>query len=206
MSQIETGFRSILKSARGYDFFQSLIGAGKAKKFCIEKHVPMRSNLRLLDLGCGPGAILPHLPSSTDYFGIDISKEYIERAEKKYGERGTFLCGNLNETKLFDALGDFDTVLAFGILHHLSDPEARQLCVQSRKVLTEGGRLVTLDGCYLEGQSKTARWILSRDRGRNVRTLEGYRSIAESVFPSVKTTIYSTLLRIPFTLLVMECS
>ena len=36
----------------------------------------------LLDFGCGPGVLAKHLPSSWDYWGIDLSPSMIENAKK----------------------------------------------------------------------------------------------------------------------------
>ncbi len=45
----------------------------------------------------------------------------------------------------------------------------------ARAALRPGGRLVTADGCYLDGQSRIARLLLKMDRGRHVRTEAGVR-------------------------------
>jgi hypothetical protein len=50
------------------------------------------------------------------------------------------------------------------------------------------------------------RWLLSRDRGRYVRSPESYQRLAAAVFPHVQTTIREDLLRIPYTHFIMSCS
>lgn len=198
--------RSLLNYPACFAWFQNWIGAPKAKKECLARHAGLKPNTRLLDLGCGPGALVDLLPPSTLYFGIDISEKYIESAKRKYPSRGAFVCGDLNDASVLARLGKFDTCIAFGVLHHLNDSEARKLFLNATKLLHPGGRLVTLDGCFAEGQSPIARFLLKRDRGRYVRSLQGYRSLAKGIFPRIEAAVYHSLLRIPFTFAVLECS
>jgi hypothetical protein len=67
------------------------------------------------------------------------------------------------------------------------------------------GRLVSTDGCYDREQSRVARYMISKDRGRNVRDETGYLSLARQVFRDVTPHVRHDLLRIPYTLLVLEC-
>jgi SAM-dependent methyltransferase len=107
---------------------------------------------------------------------------------------------------VIDEFGAFDIVLATGVLHHLDDEEAVELFELAARCLKPGKRLVTLDGCYVQGQSAMARIILSRDRGRFVRNEEAYSQLAASAFRTVNRTVYNHLLRIPSSIIIMECS
>jgi SAM-dependent methyltransferase len=103
------------------------------------------------------------------------------------------------------SLSDFDLVLATAVLHHLDDDEAVQLFEVAREVLKPGGRLITLDGCFVADQSSITRFILSRDRGRYVRTKDAYLSLAQKSFKDVQLSIHHDLIRIPYTHIIMEC-
>ncbi len=103
-------------------------------------------------------------------------------------------------------LSDFDLVLAMGLVHHLNNQEATKLFSFARKKLKDRGRLITFDGCYVENQSSIARFLLKHDRGQYVRTQEGYEELARDHFLQIETTIFSNLIRIPYTLIVMECA
>ena len=64
---------------------------------------------------------------------------------------------------------------------------------------------MSLDGCFADGQSRFARWMLRRDRGQFVRELPGYLRLAEAVFPTVTPAVRHDLLRIPYTVAILEC-
>ena len=65
---------------------------------------------------------------------------------------------------------------------------------------------MTIDGCYVPGQSAVARWLLSRDRGRYVRSQNEYLQLMRQIFPDVKSSVRTDLLRVPYTHLVAECA
>src|SRR5262249_10224617 len=100
----------------------------------------------------------------------------------------------------------FDIVLATGILHHLDETEADQLFKSARAQTKESGRLVTYDPVILPRQRRTARFLMSWDRGRSIRTVEGYRTLASRHFRSVESAVMSDSLRIPYDHCVMTCS
>lgn len=152
----------------------------------------------MLDIGCGTASILQFLPD-IKYTGFDMSRQYIDYAKKKYGDRGVFFCRKIGTEIINEFSTSFDIVLAKGILHHLNDEEAIALFEVAKSVLKPGGRLITFDGCYREGQSRIARFILSQDRGRFVRTKEEHERLAKRVFSQVQLDIYDDLARIPYT-------
>ena len=119
--------------------------------------------------------LLPCL-SIVNYVCFDARKEYIQAAQEQYDDRATFYCNQVSAETTTEH-SQFDLVLAVGVLHHLDDAEALQLCCLAEAALKPGGRFITFDGCYLPSQSHIARYLLSRDRGQNVRDREGYTKI-----------------------------
>ena len=160
--------------------------------------------MRLLDIGCGPGKILDFLPLDIDYTGFDISEAYIEYANSNYSGRGTFHCGSVSEMLAKD-LPAFDAAMARGVIHHLDDKGALELFQLAHKTLAPGGRLVTIDPCFLERQSPLAKFIISKDRGQKVRYPSEYKKLALEVFQEVKGEAIGNLLRIPYNHYLMEC-
>ncbi|MCH7803613.1 MAG: class I SAM-dependent methyltransferase [Acidobacteria bacterium] len=92
-----------------------------------------------------------------------------EYARPQAGHRATFLCEEVG-SDTFLGFSSFDIVLAHCLVHHLNDDVTTGFFQLARSVLKSGGRLVTADGCYLEGQSPIARYLLSIDRGNFVGT------------------------------------
>jgi SAM-dependent methyltransferase len=195
--------RALLSHPRVYSLFRRLVGRDTARTVYAREHLRLEPGQRVLDLGCGPGDILGFLPA-VRYIGYDISPEYIERARQRFGERGEFHCRAVDESLPVPA-GGFDVVIAHGLLHHLDDGGARALFRVARRALKPGGRLVTFDGCYTPDQSALARFILSRDRGKHVRTREAYERLARAEFGDVRSFVRHDLIRIPYTHIIMEC-
>ncbi len=198
MSQNTRGLRAALSSPLIYDLFQDALGASKFRRRYVADFVRPTAGCRILDIGCGTAAILDFLPESVDYMGFDASEEYIAAAERKYGHRARFRCQLVDEMALA-GMEPFDIVMANGLMHHLDDAEAESLAGTARKALRPGGRFVTHDPCYAASQSAMARFLISRDRGENVRTLKGYSAIVGVAFDSVSGELRHDMANIPYT-------
>jgi SAM-dependent methyltransferase len=167
------------------------------------QYLGVKAGERVLDLGCGPGDILSALPDC-DYVGVDVEARYIEAARKRFGGRGTFRCEPL-EHFVLEAPESFDLVMANGVLHHLDDRQADAMLGLAARAMKRNGRTVTLDGCYIEGQSRVAKALLRRDRGKFVRGEEAYLRLARPHFTEVRADVRHDLLSLPYTLLIMTC-
>lgn len=194
--------RSILAIPTAYQLWWNVVGGPAEARVLVNEYVQPKVGARVLEIGCGPGTILSYLPPS-DYLGFDLSPEYVEMARRRF-PMARFVCERVSEFSLAKEQS-FDVVLAIGIVHHLEDAEARQLFQISHEALKIGGKLVTLDGVWTDGQSGTARWLLARDRGEYVRNEREYIGIASQVFSNIKPSVRHDLLRIPYTHLILEC-
>jgi cyclopropane fatty-acyl-phospholipid synthase-like methyltransferase len=189
MTQITTGIRSILSKPLIYKLSQTIAGGGlEARKLFVKQHFDITPGATILDIGCGPADILDCLPSA-NYYGFDISQEYVEFARRKYHGRGNFYVKHLTQDDLH-ALPKFDYVLCIGLLHHLTDDEVRETIALSKAALWEGGTLLTLDGCFEKGQSSIAKLMLLMDRGQNVRDKNGYDSLIRPFFDKYQSHVF----------------
>ena len=194
--------RSVLAVPAAYRLFAWAVGGDSRAKF-VRDHLRPPAGARVLDLGCGPADLLAHLPAC-DYVGVDLDATYIAAAKARFADRGTFRCAPAETVAELEP-GSFDLVVASGLLHHLTDEQAIGTMTVARRALRAGGRFVSLDGCFVPEQGRFARWMLRRDRGQFVRDLPGYLRLAEAVFPTVIPAVRHDLLRIPYTLLVLDC-
>lgn len=181
MAQITTGIRAILSSPAVYDFVQNALGAKRGRRDFVAEFVRPVPGQRILDIGCGTAEILPFLPE-VDYEGFDISPGYIAAAQQRHAGRGRFHCRLFTRDDA-NRIQPADIVLAVGLLHHLNDEDASEFIALACDALRPGGRLVTLDPCYDTQQSAIARYLVSKDRGQNVRDALGYQALFSSHFP-----------------------
>jgi cyclopropane fatty-acyl-phospholipid synthase-like methyltransferase len=203
MSENTTGLRRVLSVPAAYSFLQDFLGGNKGRRTFVLDHVRASPNQRVLEIGCGTAQNLDYLPP-VDYVGFDASAEYVEAAHGRYPGRGTFICESLTTTSVRD-LRPFDVVIASGIMHHLDDDEVDSMLALASAALVEGGRLVTIDPCFTDPQSAVARFVISKDRGQNVRSLQQYEQLVKSAFPEHIATVRTDLLRIPYTHAIFEC-
>lgn len=200
MNHVTTGVRAILSLPWVYNLYQQVVFP---RDTLVREYLTPYPGQRVLDIGCGTGHILEHLPQ-VEYIGMDSSLRYIQRARKRYGDRGTFHHIAVDEIAAPKARY-FDLALAIGLLHHISDQDALKLLALAKSALAPGGRFIAVEPCYGENQSSLARWIISKDRGRNVKDRLGYHEIIKTAFDRFTIHIRHDLLRIPYTLAIIEC-
>ncbi|TFZ03816.1 class I SAM-dependent methyltransferase [Ramlibacter humi] len=203
MSQITTGIRACLNLPALYTAFQYAMGARSGWTYLARTHIRARPGDAILDIGCGPADILGYLPP-VKYWGFDIDPGYIDSARRRFGENGTFTCKELSPADVA-GLEPFDIVLATGVLHHMDDAVATGLLSTARAALKPGGRLVTIDPVFADGQSRIARLLIENDRGQNVRTKEGYEQLMRRRFDDVRVLVRHRRW-IPYTHCIMEAT
>ena len=202
--QSDSGLLRWLKVPCLYNVFQTVVGGKALRRRIIQSHSRAKPGDKVIDIGCGTARVLQSLPA-VKYFGLDISPDYIAFARRTYGDKGTFVVGDMRSLRGDSRFKDADIVIAIAVLHHLDDEEAADCIRFAYDALKRGGRLVCYDACWIPNQGVVSKWIMSRDRGRNIRTEQQCRQIAGKVFSNVHTWIDTKPLRIPYVTIVLEC-
>ena len=195
--------KNLLAFSRIYFLFQSLVGGVRARKRCVRDYMTLKPGLRVLDIGCGPGYVVEEMPQC-HYVGFDIDCGYIAHAQSHYQDKGRFFCRELTAADV-DAMDPFDVVLLFGALHHLDDATAVRMMQLAKRALKKGGYFLSLDGCFVPGQSFIDRTLLQQDRGKYVRTEQGYLALATQAFEQPKAIIRNDYFYLPYTFIIMKC-
>jgi SAM-dependent methyltransferase len=182
---------------------QKTLGSTRAHKLLVKDYIRPRSNMSVLDIGCGPADVLEYF-SVDRYIGIDLNPAYVATAERRFGDKGKFLVGDAAGIEVSES-EKFDRVLALGLLHHLDDDEVRILAKSARRLLAAGGKFVSADPCYIPGQNPLARYLISKDKGRSIRALEAYRELLSPYFPKVTSSLRDDFLRVPYNHCIFEC-
>jgi len=197
VSQRTTGLRAALSFAAAYQAVQDLVGGRRFQRRLIADHVRPGPGTRLLDIGCGTGAVLEHVPAGVAYCGFDLSDRYVDAARRRWGDRGQFWRADIADAARL-AGGSFDRAIAVGVLHHLDDDGARRLARYAAHALTTDGALVTYDPAFTPATTRAARFLLERDRGRHVRTPDAYAALLAPSFAEVEVAAVAGHLRIPY--------
>jgi SAM-dependent methyltransferase len=195
--------RSLLAIPQAYQLFWTAIGGPQRSRILMHDYIRPHPGDRILEIGCGPGTIVPYLPEC-EYVGFDSNPSYIRKAQRLF-PHARFVCERVSEFNV-PQKSHFNIVLALGIVHHLDDEESLHLFRIAHEALRPGGRMITLDGVWTSRQSRTERYLLAKDRGQFVRTEEEYLKLAAPVFSNIKSNVRPRLLRIPYTHLILECT
>lgn len=202
------GLTGLLRVSRPYGLLQRLVGAGHATDWLVAEVCRVREGQTVVDAGCGPGTLLDHLPKAITYFGFDISEPYIRTVQSAYPARGgaEFTCCDAAHfiAEKRELEGAVDIVLTNGVLHHLDDEAALGPLQVASRLLRPRGRFISLEPTFLRRPQWFSRWIISRDRGQNVRQEDQWRRLIGSVFADYDTSIITGLLRIPYPHIVIE--
>lgn len=199
------GLRAALSTPSVYRVAQWALGATRARRVFVAEFLRPTTGLRVLDVGCGPGTLVPSLPRPSAYLGVDLNPAYVAAASARYRAPFHFVTGDAGHLALPDA-ARFDLVIVAALLHHLDDDAALGLIGTAARHLVPTGRLVALENSFVEGQHRVARRLIEADRGTSVRTPEGYRALLERGFEDVRICVRHDLLRVPYTHAIAECA
>lgn len=129
---------------------------------------------KMLDIGCGGGAItesLPYYYPNADIHGCDISKAAIKYAEKLGTGKIKY---SLAQEKKFPYKDNFfDVCICFDVVEHI--PHVENFLKEIRRVLKKRGKFFLVVPC--EGQAFTYTWLFRKIKfGQNL-TLDNWGHI-----------------------------
>jgi cyclopropane fatty-acyl-phospholipid synthase-like methyltransferase len=195
--------RRLLHYPAIYNLHANVFAHTKQRQSFVDYILKVEDGNRVLDIGCGTALLLGYMPK-VEYVGFDLSEQYVHSAKQRYSEGATFLAKPLTSDAARD-MPPFDLAMAIGVVHHLDDKEAETLFRVAHGALRSGGRLVTCDGVWVEGQSILAKIFLSMDRGKFIRYRESYVEIASRVFTNVLSSVHHDLNTFPYSHCVLTC-
>lgn len=118
----------------------------KSREFYIRKlisdHFPKNKDSKILDLGCGYGAIIhfAHKLGYKNISGVDGSSEQVEAAQR-LGIEGV-RSGDLFQTLINLTGSSYDCLICFDVIEHFNRNELIELIDQVYRVLKPGGRWI----------------------------------------------------------------
>ncbi|MBI5675447.1 MAG: class I SAM-dependent methyltransferase [Nitrospirae bacterium] len=135
-------------------------------------------NEKILDVPCGTGEFCT-LFKPNSYHGLDISKTYIEYAQKKYKQN--FFCGDATRINFNDNY--FDKILTLSLFHHIDDSSVKFVLKELKRILKPDGILLLIEDAPTSISWNFIGKVLQKlDIGHNIRTYSEYKIIAEEDF------------------------
>jgi predicted TPR repeat methyltransferase len=180
-----------------YDSYQACVGSVDYRKSLVRK-LAQQEIVSYLDIGCGTASTIDLLPHESEYFGVDISEKYLERARKrKLGIN--LVLGDVSKGNWIKAINlkKPSTCMALGIFHHLNDYELDSMLNSCLQILPNGSQIFSMDPIINDSTSRGAKWFAENDRGKYVRSAEQLESIFHGKGLKPIITIKRKQMRIP---------
>jgi ubiquinone/menaquinone biosynthesis C-methylase UbiE len=139
----EQGVWASLYDERDYVTAETWSFLIRARRVMELLHGQSRGVRSVLDIGCGTAPLARSLAAlGSDYTGIDFSPEMIEGARRNAADlvrqgRARLQVGDATQLPFAD--GDFDAVIAMGVLEYLSWNQIDQALAEISRVLSPGG-------------------------------------------------------------------
>ncbi len=202
MSQRTSSIYNFINNPLVYKIIQKIMSGTSLRKKIIKANIK-KKNLNILDIGCGPAEVIDYIPGCK-YYGYDIDKRSIEYAKKKYSNKNYhFFCKKFHNKEI-KKLPMFDFVILFGILHHLNNKQANNVLALCKKKMKKNSKLLTEDPIFVNNQNFVARFLISKDRGNNVRKEKEYLKLLKLHFKNLKSKVTHQFF-IPYTWFTTIC-
>jgi ubiquinone/menaquinone biosynthesis C-methylase UbiE len=165
---------SFLSRPRIFQWQQRLCNNYGAVKEHFAQYLEI-SDLDILEIGCSTGncarALVPM--ERNRYVGIDIVPGYIDLARRRH-PAGSFR--QMDGRSLAFTENSFDLILFIAALHHMEDQLVRACLVEVRRVIRSNGMVLCAEPVFTKGRPLSTA-LLTFDRGRHIRTEQGYRAL-----------------------------
>ncbi len=194
----------LLERSYLYNLFQHAVGSTNARRYFAEHFAKLPEAARVLDIGCGPGTLIPFLSRHVaQYVGFDPNPQYIELARRRFGSAShSFFeadCSTAGDW-LTERGCRFNAILAAGVLHHLDDREVRELLDLAVIYCEPNGFFASFDSATIPHENPIAAALIRGDRGEHIRTPVEYETLLRTKFPSIKSEVRRDLMRVPYSL------
>ena len=190
-------FKELLKFPILYKLSQKIFLADNFRKMILKKEI-INKNSNVLDIGCGPGNMIKYL-NFNRYYGFDTDEKYIEYAKKKF-RKCKFFCEIFSKSSI-KKISKIDTVILFGILHHINNDEVYELLKNIKLSLKNKYKIIVLDPVYVDDQNLIAKFLIKNDRGKFVRSSQKYIELFKKLNFYPTTKIYHQRI-VPYTWIV----
>lgn len=203
-----SGILKIIDLSHIYDLIQFIAGYPRVSKKLLEPVIEFskhNKNVRILDIGCGTGQIVKYLPKNVSYVGWDFNSNYINKAQNLFEKKNIdFVCLDINDSSL-KSKDKYDFVFLAGVIHHLDDISVKKLFQTVIDNLDTNGTLLTVDPTFITNQNRIAKFIISQDRGKSVRTSLEMKNIQKEYFSTIDHNLINNLGNIPYDHLFTFC-
>lgn len=133
---------------------------------------------KMLDIGCGTGEHSV-LFNPEKYYGIDISKKYVDNAKKNF--KLNFFVMDAQNIKFQN--DTFDNILIFGVLHHLSDKVCDNVLKEAKRVAKDSAKILIVEDIPAKSKFNIiGRIVHYFDVGTNIRDTNSYRKLISKHF------------------------
>jgi SAM-dependent methyltransferase len=138
-----SGDTSYNQVAELYDAAFADIKVRKDEWEWLNQHLPESADLRVLDIGCGNGALLSALSERIKYgVGVDESEAILKKARQRNAVRGNLEFQSIDSPTLPFANASFDVVISLMSFRYLDwDP----LLSEVKRVTKPGGKFLIVD-------------------------------------------------------------
>jgi len=117
-------------------------GMAEINSALLKKYLPKNKKLKILDVGCGPGAALLYLSRFGDVMGVDLSDDALVYARK----RGKVKKADISSLPFKNA--SFDVVACLDVLYHQWVEDNKKALLEIKRVLKPGGIFLLREPAY----------------------------------------------------------